>query len=276
MSTVREFRDRFTRAGPGLEELAARIACVAAELERQRRGGGAPTRLRQIAADRIRLERELGRMLLEQSGGRRGRSRSAAGRWLPGGLPKGISKQDALRLRRLAAIDENVLARYFDVAARRKLLPTSHGARAFAEQPEAGPSGRAPERAVLEGARRLFGTIDCCVGVEVPGARRVVAAAEIATTALSGSVLVPSCPDPGDWLPRLAARRLRGEFDQVLFVLPAAVGARWFAVLAESRWCCCFVRAGAAPVLVAYHGGRTEAFFATFESLGVVVETRTR
>ena len=145
-----------------------------------------------------------------------------------------------------------------------------------ADRQAVGKTGRIAKHNHLAIAQRLFGDIDVCIGAAIRCARHVLPARTIAKAELQGSVFVAACPDPASWLPMLAARRLRGEFEQVLLVLAAEPAAAWFGVLAESQWSCCFLRGDTRPLMTAYHGARTEAFFATFESLGVVVRTHTR
>lgn len=245
---------------------------------------GAPfDMLARLAAFRLEVERALGGLLerIVARGGARIRGESHRG-LRPGGLPAGISKQQAARFRQVAAVSEQQFRDFLAAAHARGQVPAASALRRLVAPRRRAVatrhcgSGRAELPAQVLAAIERIMVPDVIVGDCPLGARhRVPAGDGLALAKLAGDVLVTQCPDPAQWLPRL--RRLRDEaiVHRVIVVLPAEVWSLWFRQLADPLWTCCFLTDIRGPrstgVLLAHLGARSEAFRAAVGGMGVTI-----
>ena len=159
-----------------------------------------------LSTYRLQVERALGARLAQdvKHGGLRSRSPEVT---LVGGLPDGVTKQQAAKYRQLAAVPDDAFAAYLQVSRERKKLPTSAGARRFGaptreSKVRRSERGRRPsllrevDPAVVDLVDRLM-TPDVVVGPPVlKGAVHLAVADSHALAKARGDVFVSACPDP--------------------------------------------------------------------------------
>ncbi|HEX5053096.1 MAG TPA: hypothetical protein VFZ65_15080 [Planctomycetota bacterium] len=277
--------DRMLAATEDAEALTRLQSFAAAHEDVARHCNLAFEEFARLAVFRLRVERKLGATLMQvvRRGGHRPRSTRLTS-LASGRLPAGLSKQMAAKYRQLARIDEQVFDAYLRQAREQRRVPSANGARAFAvrrSSPGTPVVSRRVARApalvgcVLDAVCRFLGSVQVCVGRADVRCETRLAPGALQLRQLHGSVLVGECANPLVWLPRLARGRLLGAFDEVLVVLPAAIGAAWFRSVAEAGWCCCFVASPPGPMVVTYHGPRLYLFQLAFRPLGAVLRSCT-
>ena len=241
-----------------------------------------------IAVSRLLIERKLGAHLAQtvRRGGRGSKStplisiRGGAS----AGLPPGISPQLAAKYRKLANIPDDVFTAYLECSKRDGRVPSADGARKFAAR-EAGAAPKVRVRAskaseatvaqpvltpqLLDLVQRVLGDIDVCVGEAKVKCRLRVPASTVTSKQLRGNIFVAECPEPDEWLPKLAKLRREAAVDQVIVVLPAETWAPWFAALAGDDWVWCFLT-GVQPPFMLAHLGHHRGFAVAFADVGVI------
>ena len=251
-----------------------------------------------LAIQRLEVERKLG-VLLSQTGHRgRPTKRSPDATFSKSGaasVREDASKQEQAKYRKLAAITDELFEAYLETARFQRRLPTSAGARRFASSPKPkaaskrpprsrGPGAAVPERvidaaclipaAVLDAVETCLGDIGVLVGqADMLAATRLEPTSAVPKD-IRGTVFVAECRDPEVWLPTLVRLRTKAAISDVVIVLPADPGAKWFRHLADG-WCCCFMP-GEQPVMIAHHGLHAHAFELTMMEHGVVLRAFSR
>lgn len=273
-------------AADDLDTLSSLRRVAAAHHEVARRCTIAFDDFLRLAVFRIKIERKLGLELARRvrRGGRGSKSPEATS--MRGGatvgLPPGITKQTAAKLRALAAVPDDILDAYLDAAGRRRRIPTPGGALAHASRSRQplDPSVRGRTRrkdafevpaTVHDAIRRFVDPIDTYIHPpQAHDSPRLGARAHGSRQHLGTIVIVDPRP-PADWLVRVAQMRAHGYSEQVVMLLPASTGERWFQQIARLPWRCCFVSGTEQPVLVLYLGPREAAFDLTFRGVGTLM-----
>ncbi|MEZ6036753.1 MAG: hypothetical protein R3F29_04690 [Planctomycetota bacterium] len=232
-----------------------------------------------LSTYRLQVERALGARLAQdvKHGGLRSRSPEVT---LVGGLPDGVSKQQAAKYRQLAAVSDDAFAAYLHISRERRRLPTSAGARRFgapARELRVRRSARGPrpsllrevDTAIVDFVDRLM-TPDVVVGPPVmKGAVQFDVADSDALEKVRGDVFVSLAPDPTRWLPSLVEKHDEGHVRQALVVVDVDIWAAWFQQSLLRGWAFCLVSRN--PVLgiaLAHVGERRAAFTAAAAETG--------
>lgn len=248
-----------------------------------------------VAIVRLRLERKMGQELAQtvHSGGHGSKSHNATSirGGSSAGLPEFIDKHRARRYRQVASVPEEEFEAYL---AHRKLEgqpPTTNSLlssltkkrrRRILGKTKAPESAATPEPPAAAGALHpvqasaaILDAIDRVTDVDlVVGDVTAWPEAQHAdpdtlrTNQLKGNVLIAECPDPAEWLPKLAAARSNAVVAQVIVLLPLEPCAAWFKEIERGGWACCFAQG----VVIAYLGNRTDAFRLAFDALGAVLK----
>jgi hypothetical protein len=254
-----------------LEAVAAKCKLVFSEMVR-------------LATQRLEVERKLGAVLSQTVQRGRPKKRSPEATFSKGPeLPGEVSKQNAAKYRKLAAIPDRVFEDYLRCTKSRARLPTSAGARRFAASPKPKTvrkrstprsTGTDVPKRVIEAVLRVMDPPDVCVGTAKVGAKRSIGSADEFLPGLAGNVFVSECSEPTILLRALLSNRNKGRIEQAVIWLPAEVGAAWFANLQGREWSVCFLldADGADYVgrVVAHVGAHAEAFRVVFAELGAV------
>lgn len=229
----------------------------------------------QLGAYRLRVERALGSKLAREV--RRGGIRTglvppdacAVGR-----LPKGVSKQQAARYRKLAALPEQSFQHYLMLTKSRRQIPTAAGARRHGLSATSTPTRQgqhhvpAPARGAPPEVLDMVGRImspDVCVGSSTPRSKLHLRSTDrAALDKLGGDVFVAHCPDPDRWLQRLAGLHRTGMVHQALVTIDGSLWADWFRAAVDDGWAFSFVHADPAAshrgTALAHFGARRAAF----------------
>jgi len=248
-----------------------------------------------LAIYRLEVERDLGRHLAQTVLPGRPKKLCPMDTISPSGLPDDISPKMSITYQRLAEVPDDTFRDYLAHALSRHVVPSSHGARAFAapsarkapntktkrkKKPSRSATGEvAIPAAVLECIAGIM-TPDVVVGeADVPSKKRVVADSKAALKQLRGDVLVAQCPDPARWLGAIEQARRETRVSRAIVVLPATMQPEWIAAMEHGDWLLCCLRdvrdSSGHAVMLAHIGERPSVFRLAFRSLGVVLRAAT-
>ena len=235
-----------------------------------------------LAVFRLQVERDLGTHLAQtvRHGGDRARS-SRSILLEDGGLPNYVSPNQSAAYQALAAIPEDVFQGYVETARGKRKIPSSRGARAFAEPRKsaaarakkpstASVSSRALSPQLIDACVRCLGDINVLVGKAKVKAALTIEAKGDLTKKARGKVLVVEAPFSEASLRSVTKLRIGGVIEEAIVVLPREINPAWFPVFGDGQWAICFPSDPGSPI-VAHIGSHARGFSLVFSEVGVVM-----